>query len=218
MDNKEAQVGEIKKETCYFSPPSLAHHDVVLHGYFANNPITSAYRGIIGLSIANFEYSEDVIYLPRSIKASVIHIFSALLKIALFAYVIIILPEMHIYWKIMIAFPLSIIGSLILNIILQVKPRNFYLYNLSSVVDYVLILLVPILGEIFYPEYFKFTASFSIVFLLFVNAITSKLKGYSLYRFPKELFSMYKIGFKHGYHPNVDNYMGMFVKPLRWLY
>lgn len=218
MENKQKNDVNVKQEICSFCPPSIAHHDVVLHGYFASDPSTSAYRGIIGLSIANFEFSEDVIFLPRSIKATIIHILSALIKITLFVLAIFYLPEMHLYWKVMIAFPLSIIGSLVLNVVLQVKPRNFYLFNLSSVLDYVLILMVPILIEIFLPDLFSFAATFSIVFLLFVNALTKKLKGYSLYKYPEELFSMYKIGFKHGSHPNIDNYLGMIVKPLRWVY
>lgn len=204
-------------EKCYFHPASKAINEVIYHGYYTDAPHVKSYRGIIGLSVANFDVVEEEIFIPRGLYATIVHIASTLLKIGIIAFLI---PQfkMHLFWASVLAFSISIAASQLFHLILNVKPRNLYLFNLSSLADFAIFLMTPALVQLFFPEHLVWAVAFSFIILLFVNNFTWSLKRYSWYTYPENLFSLYKEGLKHGYHPQFDNYLGYLIKPLRWLY
>lgn len=207
-----------KIEHCFFHPKSIATNDAEYIGYYINLTSTSSYRGIIGLSLANFGLTEDQVYMPRGKRALFIHIFSTIIKLGIFSYIMFNYTQIDLYWRSIIGFIVSMIGSHILHFAFSVNPRNLYLYNLSSLADLAIILFLPAVGQLFFPDLAHYAFIISAIMLFFVNAFTMKLKKYSLYPYPKGLYSMYEVGFRHGSHPQFDNYMGFITKPLRWLY
>ena len=213
MDSSEMA----KVETCYFHPTSKAVNEVIYHGYYTDAPHVKSYRGIIGLSVANFILLEEEIFIPRGLFATIVHIFTGVLKAAIFI-IMMFEIDFHLFWTGVLAFCSSIIASQIIHQVLRVKPRNLYLFNLSSLADFSIFLILPTISQLFVPEYLGWAITFAFIILFFVNNFTWKLKNYKWYTYPENLFSMYKEGFKHGYHPQFDNYMGYLIKPLRWFY
>lgn len=204
-------------EKCYFHPASKAINEVIYHGYYTDAPHVKSYRGIIGLSVANFDVIEEEIFIPRGLYATIIHMSSSILKVGVIAFLI---PQfkMHFFWASVLAFSISMAASQLFHLLFNVKPRNLYLFNLSSLADFAIFLIPPTLVQLLLPEYLVWSIAFSFFILFFVNNFTWKLKKYSYYTYPENLFNLYKEGFKHGYHPQFDNYLGYLIKPLRWFY
>ena len=213
MDSSES----IKTEKCYFHAASKAVNEVIYHGYFTDAPHVKSYRGIIGLSVANFDVLEEETFIPRGLLATIIHMATAVIKVAIFL-LIILTVDLHLFWASVIAFCVSILSSQVIHVLSSVKPRNLYLFNLSSLADLAIFLIAPVLVQLFIPEYLVWAVAFSFFILLFVNNYTWSLKNYSWYSYPEDLYSKYKEGYKHGYHPQFDNYFGYLIKPLRWVY
>lgn len=204
-------------EKCFFRDGQMATNDVIYHGYYGAEPHTKSYRGIIGLSIANFDITEEQIFLPRSSWAKWVHIISIFIKLSLFGLFFLYL-DFHWFGRLLISFVASIALTQIFYFLAQTRPRNLYLYNLSSLVDFGIFLLPSTVLYFVYPPYYNYACIFSFIILFFVNGFTWSLKKYHLYKYPEELLSMYNVGFKHGIHPQFDNYLGFIVKPLRWFY
>lgn len=207
----------MKNEQCFFSSGRPASNEVDYVGYYGSDPHTKAYRGIIGLSIANFDVVEEHVYIPRSKWAKGVHIASIILKIVVFAGIFYSL-DLHWFWKLVSAFVGSLLIAQIFYMLLQTRPRNLYLYNLSSVVDFAVFLFLPLIFSFAIPQLLIYACTFSVIILLFINGFTWRLKKYHLYPYPEELCPLYEVGFKHGIHPQFDNYLGFIVKPLRWFY
>lgn len=192
-------------------------NEIIYQGYYTDAPHVKSYRGIIGLSVANYDLIEEEIFIPRGLLATIIHISTSVLKVAVFL-LILMKVDLHLFWASVLAFSSSMISSQIIHLIFRVNPRNLYLFNLSSLADFTIFLTTPALVQLLFPEYLVWSVAFSFFILFFVNNFTWKLKNYKWYTYPENLFTLYTEGFKHGYHPQFDNYLGYLIKPLRWFY
>lgn len=207
----------MKNEMCFFTRNKPATNDVDYVGYYGSDPHTKAYRGIIGLSIANFDVVEEHVFLPRSNYAKYVHISSVFIKLITFAFLFYFI-DFHLFWRLVFSFLGSVILDVIYHFILRTFPKNLYLFNLSSVLDFVLFIFLPLLSTLFFPGLIEWMSIGAFFLLLFFNGFTWKLKKYHLYPYPEKLYSMYEVGFKHGLHPQIDNYLGFIAKPLRWFF
>lgn len=204
-------------EKCFYSKNKLAFEDVDYVGYYGSEPHTKAYRGIIGLSIANFDVVEEHIYVPRSKYARNIHISSIFIKaLAFFSFSYFI--ELYWFWTAVFAFLGTVLIGFLFNVFFKTIPRSFYLFNLSSVVDFIVFIIPSTFAFLFMPDISGWMAIFSFIVLFFINSFTWRLKKYHLFPYPKKLYEMYEVGFRHGTHPQFDNYLGFIVKPLRWFF
>lgn len=204
-------------EKCFFRDGQIATNDVIYNGYYGSDPHTKSYRGIIGLSIANYDVTEEQIFVPRSTWAKWIHIISVFIKLGLFA-ILFVYIDLHWFARLLLSFLGSIVLSEVFLLLARTRPRNLYLYNLSSLVDLFIFLLPSTIVYFVYPPYYDYACIFSFIILFFVNGFTRHLKKYHIYKYPDELLPFYEVGFRHGIHPQFDNYLAFIVKPLRWFY
>lgn len=207
----------MSEEICFYTKNKPASNDVDYVGYYGSDPKTKAYRGIIGLSVANFDVVEEHVYVPRSTYAKYIHISAIFIKAITFISLVYLI-NMNWFWEIVLAFLGAIATGLLFNLLFKTIPRSLYLFNLSSIIDFAVFIFPPLLSYLFFPDVLGWFVGVSFIMLFFINSFTWRLKKYHLFPYPDKLYSMYEVGFKHGFHPQMDNYLGFIVKPLRWFY
>jgi hypothetical protein len=205
-------------KNCFFHTKSFASGNASYNGYLIKSSRVSSYNAMLGTSPVNFRTQDKRLSLPRSNKAKIIHIFTAFIKVFIIVAAFEFYNGDNMYWIIVGGFTCGIFFAFLFSALFSVKPRNFYLYNLSSALDILIIISIPLLTLFFFSEYAGFAYVVSLGLIFFVNSFTCKLRKYSFYKLPEDFEKAYSLGFIHGFHPALENFFGIILKPLRWIY